>query len=108
MENSAHNQPLSEQYRVLAEEWVEADALARLYEETKSNELSRLKSILGDMPDSRAERIVRATPEWSAWTNKMIDARTAANRAKVRLKVLEMRYFEHQSANATARAEMRL
>lgn len=102
------NQPFSEQYRLLAEEWVDSDAAARLYEETKSNELARLKSLLGDIPDSRAERIVRANPEWHEWTKRLIDARTTANHAKVKLKVLEMRYFEWQSQNATIRAEMKL
>lgn len=102
------NMPFSEQYRVIAEEWVDKDAAARLYDETKSAELARLKSLFGDIPDSRAERLVKSGPEWAAYIKKVVDSKTEANRARVRLKVLEMRYWEYQAANATARAEMRM
>ena len=102
----------SEQYRLAAEEWVDLDAAARLYEETKSIELERRKSQLirsaGDMPDNRCERIVKSSDGWLEWIMKMVEAKTAANKAKVRLKVLEMRYFEDAALNATARAEMRM
>lgn len=102
------NQPYSEQYRLLAEDWVDKDAAARLYEEIKSIELARRKSLLNDMTDAKADRIVRASPEWSEYIQRMVDSKTEANKAKLKLKVLEMRYYEHQSQNATARAEMRM
>ena len=102
------NEPYSEQYRVLAEDWVDKDAAARLYDETKSIELARRKSLLEDMTDARAERIVRSSPEWADYIKRMVNARTDANKARLHLKVLEMRYYENQSQNATARAEMRM
>lgn len=106
------NQPFSEQYRLAAEDWVDKDAAARLYEETKSAELERRKMELirasGDMPDNRAERMVKASDDWIAYVRKVVDTKTEANRARVALKVLEMRYYEHAAQNATARAEMRM
>jgi NurA-like 5'-3' nuclease len=104
--------PFSEQYRLIAEDWVDKDAAARLYEETKSAELERRKMELikssGEMADNRAERLVKASDEWMDYVMEVVRARTIANKAKVALKVIEMRYYEEQAANATARAEMRL
>lgn len=97
-----------EEYRVAATAWVEADALARLYDETKTAELARRKTLLGDMPDSKAERIVKASQEWMHFINKMVDAKTVANKAKVALTTLEMAYWMAQNADATARAERRM
>ena len=106
------NQPYSEQYRLAAEDWVDKDAAARLYEETKSAELERRKHALiketGDMPDNRAERLIKSSDDWMAYVRKVVDTKTEANRARVALKVLEMRYYELASQNATARAEMRM
>jgi len=106
------NQPYSEQYRLLAEDWVDKDAAARLYEETKSAELERRKMALireaGEMADNRAERLVKASDEWMEYILKVVQSKTAANKARVALKVCEMRYYELQAANATARAEMRM
>ena len=52
------NLPLSEQYRIVAKSWVDADAAANLLEETKSAVLSRMMLNLGDMPVSRDELLV--------------------------------------------------
>jgi hypothetical protein len=101
-------QPLSERYRLAALDWVDKDAAARLLEETKTAVLSQRKSALGEMADARAERLVKATPEWDAWIKRMVDARTVANRAKVNMEYLRMKFAEQQSAEATARAEMKL
>lgn len=102
------NQPYSEQFRMVAKDWVDKDAAARMLEESKTAVLSRKISDQGDMPHAHAERIVKASDEWHEWIKGMCDARTAANLAKVKLKYVEMKYFENQSANASQRAEMRL
>lgn len=102
------NQLFSEQYRLCAKDWVEKDGAARMLKETKTAVLARMKSDLGDMPESKAEKIVKATDQWSDFIKTMVEAETAANLAKVKLKYIEMKYFEHQGANASARAEMRL
>ena len=49
------DQPLSEQFRVVAKRWVDLDAAANLLEETKSAVLAQKMAELGDMPVSKAE-----------------------------------------------------
>jgi hypothetical protein len=61
-------QPLSEQYRHTAKLWCDADAAASLLEETKGAELEERKIKLisdqGDMPDNKAERLIKGSAEW--------------------------------------------
>jgi hypothetical protein len=102
------NEPLSEQYRVTAKEWVEADAAATILEETKSAVLSQMMVKLGDMPVSRAEMQVKASEEWTTFLTVMVNARERANLLKVKTEWVRMRFNEWQSAEATKRAEMKL
>jgi hypothetical protein len=102
------NIPWFDQYAKLAPEWVDADAAANLLEETKSAFLAQQMSALGDMPVSRAEAAVKASPEWRDYVTKMVDARKRANLLKARLEYIRMRNMAEQADNATRRAEMRL
>jgi hypothetical protein len=102
------NQPLSEQFRLASKDWVDKDAAASMLEETKSAVLAQRMAALGDMAVNRAEQIVKASPEWHDWINGMVNARTAANLAKVKLEWIRMRFSEAQSFEATKRAEMKL
>lgn len=105
---SDSNQPLSEQYRITAKAWVEADAAASLLEDTKSAFLSQRMAELGDMPISKAEAMVKSSPEWTDYVRKMVDSRKQANFLKVKLEWVRMRFAEQQSFEATKRAEMKL
>jgi hypothetical protein len=102
------NQPISEQFRVIAKKWVEADTAANLLEETKSAVLSQMMLKLGEMPVSKAEMQVKGSSEWTTHIEKMVKARSDANLLKVQLEYLRMRHGEHQSLEATQRAEMRM
>lgn len=106
------NRPLSEQYRVAAKQWVELDAAARLLEETKTTVLEERKNALVEanpgMADAHAERQAKANPKWRKWVTDMVEARTKANLAKVKLRWITMRHSEQQSFEATQRAEMKL
>lgn len=102
------NAPLSEQYRVVAKSWVDADAAASLLEETKSSVLARMMLAQGDMPVSRAEMNVKASDEWREFIQKMVEAREKAAFLKVKLEYIRMRFHEWQSIEATRRAEMKL
>lgn len=102
------NLPLSEQFRIAAKDWVDKDSAASMLEETKSAVLAQRMAALGDMPVNRAEQTVKASPEWHDWIAGMVNARTVANLAKVKLEWTRMRFNEWQSENATKRAEMRL
>ena len=99
---------LSERYRLAAKEWVELDNKARLMEETKSAVLSQRMSSLGDMPVSKAELAIKASPEWHEFVKEMVEARTHANLKKVELEWLRMRFSENQSREATERAERKM
>jgi hypothetical protein len=104
--------PISEQFRLVAKKYVEADSAARLLEEMKTTTLEQQKQDLieaeGDMPDSHAERRVKSSPKWAEYIKSMVDARTDANLKKLQMEYLRMRFTEQQDANASARAEMRL
>lgn len=99
---------ISEQFRLVAKSWVDADSAASLLEETKSAVLSQQMMALGDMPVSRAEMTVKGSPEWADFIKRMVGAREAANLLKVKMEWLRMRHSEQQSAEASKRAEMRL
>ncbi len=103
-----HNYPISEQFRVTAKSWVEADRAARILEETKTADLSQRKAALGDMPDSHAEKIVKASPEWHEFITSMVEARSEANLLKVKMEFLKMKFQEQSSFEATQRAERRM
>lgn len=100
--------PLSEQFAEMATKWVEADATANLYEETKSAVLSRMMLKTGESAVSRAEMIVKASDDWMDHITKMVKAREDASILKVRLEIIRMRFNEWQSFEATKRAEMKL
>ena len=94
------NLPWSEQYRIVAKQWVDADAAADILEELKSATLSQLMSELGDMPVSRAEMQVKADNEWQSYVRQMVEARQKANKLKVQLEYLRMKFSEWQSHEA--------
>jgi len=102
------NKPISEQFRIVAKQWVDADNAARMLEETKTAVLSQKMAAQGDMPVSSAERNVKASHEWRDFIASMVEARTVANRLKVQLEFIRMQSHEQQSFEATRRAEMKL
>jgi hypothetical protein len=100
--------PISEQYRVVAKAWVDADSAATLLEETKSAVLARMMLSCGDMPVSRAEMQVKGSDDWREFVTKMVEAREKAALLKVKLEYIRMKFHEWQSQEASRRAEMRL
>lgn len=102
------NLPLSEQFRIVAKRWVDADAAAGMLEEGKSAFLSRLMAEKGDMPVSRAEMEVKSSGEWLDYINNMVEARKKAALLKVQMEYIRIKFSEWQSAEASKRAEMRL
>jgi hypothetical protein len=100
--------PVSEQYRIVAKRWVDADAAASLLEESKSSFLAKMMTEHGDMPVSRAEMNVKSSVEWQEYIKSMVEARQKAALLKVQLEYIRMRFSEEQSYEATKRAEMKL
>lgn len=106
--NANVNLPWSEQYRLVARKWVDADAAASLLEDTKSAVLAEKMLALGDMPVSKAETMVKASAEWRDLMDQINVARKRANLLKVQLEYLRMKFSEWQSHEATKRTEARL
>ena len=102
------NLPISEQFRIVAKRYVDADAAANMLEESKSAFLAKLMLAQGDMPVSRAEMNVKASDQWSDYIGKMVRAREQAALLKVQLEFIRMKFSEWQSEAATKRAEMKL
>jgi hypothetical protein len=63
---------------------------------------------LGDVPVSRAELTVKASPEWADYIKKMVRAREQANLARIEAEFLKMRFTEWQSQDANQRQELRM
>lgn len=102
------NLPISEQFRVIAKKWVDADSAANMLEETKSAFLNQLMLAQGEMAVSKAEMNVKASAEWKEYVESMVNARKTANLLKVQLEYIKMQFYEWQSHNANKRAEMKL
>jgi len=102
------NIPLSEQYRLIAKKWIDADAAASILEETKSAFLAQKMAEQGDMPVSRAEMTVKSSSEWTDYVHGMVEARKKASLLKAQLEYIRMQFTEQQSSEATRRAEMKL
>ena len=106
--NAHANLPWSEQFRIIAKEWVDLDKAATMLEETKSLVLSQKIKAQGDMAHNKAEAAVKASPEWLDYVTRAVESRSAANLKKVQMEYLRMKFSEWQSDNANKRAEMRL
>ncbi len=104
----SNNLPISEEYRIVAKNWVDAEAAASMLEDTKSAVLSQKMMALGDMPVSKAEMQVKASDDWFDFIHSTVEARKKANLLKVQLEYIRMRSSEWASAEASKRAEMRL
>ncbi len=100
--------PLIEQFRLASEEWIDRDAAARLLEQTKTSVFAQKCAALGDIPVNRAEQMVKASKEWHDHVLKIVDAETEANKSKLRMDYVKMKYFEQQRMDANTRAEMKM
>jgi hypothetical protein len=102
------DQPLSEQYRIVSKNYVDAKAAAELLEESKSAVLSRMMAAKGEIPVSKAEMLTKASNEWRDYIETMVEARRKADLLKCQLEFIRMRHAEWQSMEANARAERKL
>jgi hypothetical protein len=107
-EMPAHERPISEEFRLVAKAWVEADAAARLLEETKSSLLSKLVMASTEPSIGRAEHAARASQDYTDHIDQMCKAKAEANLRRVQMKFVEMRFSEWQSSDANARRERQM
>ena len=104
----SRNRPASMEYAEVAQKWVTLDAAARLLEETKSAVFAQRCLVLNEKSQARAEMIAKAAPDWRDHLTKMVDARTAANRARVEQEFYKMRFWESNSEAANERMAARV
>tara|TARA_R110000868_G_scaffold109725_2_gene297995 strand:+ start:3730 stop:4119 length:390 start_codon:yes stop_codon:yes gene_type:complete len=108
----AHEMPISEQFRIVALQYVDADGAASLFEEMKTTSLEQLKSALildqGDMADNKAERIVKSGPAWEEYIRKMVNARTKANKLKLQLEYFRIKEREQDRSSWLQRTEHKM
>jgi hypothetical protein len=106
------NKPVSEQWHDAGLAWVDAENAAQLLEETKSAVLSQYiaEEIAADpkMSIAKAETMVRSSPKWREFVERMVKARTAANRARINRDYLRMKFSEWVAEDANHRAGTRL
>ena len=100
--------PISEQFRIVARQWVEADKAASILEESKSAVLSQMMLKEGDMPVSKAEMRVKGSAEWQDYLDKMVCARSDANLRKVQMDYLKMKEREADREDWNARSERKM
>jgi len=104
-EMPVHEQPLSEQYRIAAKEYVKAKSIAKLAEDLKPTRFAELMQDHSDIAVSRAEIAVRASAEWKDHVASVVAAAEAADMARHKVKWIEMRFQEWVMEQAGARKE---
>lgn len=102
------NRPISQIFAEKAYDWTQLEAAAQLLEDTKSLIMSQRQAALGDMPVNKAEQIIKASQDWYDHIVTIVNARTAANIAKMELETIRMQANEQNSQQANARLEMKM
>lgn len=89
------------------ETWADANAAAEALEETKATVLSQIAvgRIQGGDSAAKAELFARGSEEYRDHISKMVEARRAANRARVRFDTYKAYIELVRSAESTRRAE---
>lgn len=104
-----HERPISEEFRVVAKQWADAESAASLLKGTKKDVLEKLKAnVIGDgsMPDNKAERLARISEEWGEFKRAMLEAEDKARRLHLQLEYIRMKHKERVSANFHSMTEM--
>lgn len=103
-----NNESWSDRYREAGELWADAECAAQLLEDSKSAIMAQWQTELGDLPVNRAEQTVKASNRWRDYITDTVNARKAANLAKVRLEAIKMKAMEQQAKDANQRTELRI
>lgn len=104
---------LSEEFRIAGKDWVQKNAAAGLLEENKKVVFSELilkatEQSEKKIPFWQAEATVYSSQQWKDYIHAMMEAREVANMAKVKMKWIEIRFQEQNSAEAALRLEQRM
>lgn len=98
----------SDRYREAGEDWADKEAAAQMLEDSKSSVMAQWQTELGDMPVNRAEQTIKASARWREYIMDAVNARQAANKAKINLEYVRMKAMEASAKEANQRAELRI
>lgn len=100
--------PLTDRLIEAGETWADLHAAATALEEAKDTVLSAILAEHFDMPEWKAKAEAKADARYVTHIDKMVKARQAANRARVRYDSGKAYVELARSAEATRRQEMKL
>jgi hypothetical protein len=103
-----HMLSFADEYQRAGEDWADKEAAAQLLEDCKSATMAQWCVEQGDIPVNRAEQTVKSSPRWQKYVENTVEARRAANKAKVYLESIKMRAMEWHAKSANYRAEARI
>jgi hypothetical protein len=111
-EMPVHERPISEEFRLVALKYADAENAADILYGTKKDVLEQLKENImsgaDKMPENKAERLARCSSEWKDFKTKMFDARSKSRRLSLQLRYIEMKHKEQNRNTYHSSAEMRL
>jgi len=90
------------------ESWADAEAAASLLEETRRSMLAKLMNEAGAASIAAKEMLALADPEYRKHCDGMVNARKAANKARVRYDSAKVLAELLRTEESTRREEMRL
>jgi hypothetical protein len=90
------------------EDWADKQAAAELLEETKKSVLAKLMLDADGTTQGQREMNALADPEFTEFVTGMVQARKAANKARVRYDSAKVLAELRRSQEATRRSEMNL
>lgn len=102
------SKPISQQWYEAAAAWTDLESAASILEDTRSAVFSQWCYEQRDMPVSKAEMLVRASGRWETHVKSIVAARTAANKAKIKMEYFKLRFHENQSTEANHRLETKM
>lgn len=105
--------PLSEQFRIVARQWVDEHSAFNMLDKLKNETFAKMvreyiQSSDENMAYNRAEMHVRASDDWMQYKKDLVSHENAAAKLKVQMEFIRMRFSEWQSLNANARQERQL
>lgn len=103
-----HERSISEQFRIVARNWCDAESAAQLLEETKTSVLAQKMAALGEMAVNKAEMTVKASTDWHDHLKKIVDARKEANLKKVHMEYLRICEREAERLSWAQRSEYKM
>lgn len=107
-----HERSIAEEFRIVALQFVEAQALLDAFEDLKTTKLEQMKSALiaesGEMADNKAERLVKSSAAWEEHIMSGLEAKKKAHKLKVQLKWIEIREKHEDRMSWLERTERRM